>query len=78
MLLSIFSLTNIFYLKPFDILILITIFANCAALAAYEPLPKEDSSTVNENLVRGRKHLSCIFKTKLTLCALFCEPFRVL
>ena len=33
-------------------MILITIFANCAALAAYEPLPEKDSSEINEGLVR--------------------------
>lgn len=32
-------------------MILITIFANCAALAAYQPLPEQDSSSVNEELV---------------------------
>ena len=32
-------------------MILITIFANCAALAAYEPLPAKDSSEINEGLV---------------------------
>lgn len=32
-------------------MILITIFANCAALAAYEPLPEKDSSEINEGLV---------------------------
>lgn len=32
-------------------MILITIFANCAALAAYEPLPEKDSSDINDNLV---------------------------
>lgn len=39
------------WLKPFDVMILITIFANCAALAAYEPLPEKDSSEINDNLV---------------------------
>lgn len=42
------------FLKPFDVMILITIFANCAALAAYEPLPGRDSSEVNEGLVSTR------------------------
>ncbi|PFX17210.1 Voltage-dependent calcium channel type D subunit alpha-1 [Stylophora pistillata] len=31
-------------------MILITIFANCAALAAFEPLPEKDSSEINDNL----------------------------
>ena len=38
-------------------MILITIFANCAALAAYEPLPEKDSSEINEGLV-GLIHLA--------------------
>lgn len=41
---------NLVEWKPFDVMILITIFANCAALAAYEPLPEKDSSEVNEGL----------------------------
>lgn len=41
---------NLVEWKPFDVMILITIFANCAALAAYEPLPGRDSSEVNEGL----------------------------
>lgn len=35
-------------------MILITIFANCAALAAFQPLPEHDSSKVNEELVSGK------------------------
>lgn len=41
---------NLVEWKPFDVMILITIFANCAALAAYEPLPEKDSSEINDNL----------------------------
>ncbi|XP_065066624.1 voltage-dependent L-type calcium channel subunit alpha-1D-like isoform X2 [Rhopilema esculentum] len=36
--------------KPFDFFILASIFANCAALAAYEPLPSGDTTSRNENL----------------------------
>uniref|UniRef100_A0A8C4WR28 Voltage-dependent L-type calcium channel subunit alpha n=1 Tax=Eptatretus burgeri TaxID=7764 RepID=A0A8C4WR28_EPTBU len=36
--------------KPFDILILMTIFANCLALALYVPFPEDDSNTNNANL----------------------------
>ncbi|XP_048579316.1 muscle calcium channel subunit alpha-1 isoform X2 [Nematostella vectensis] len=36
--------------RPFDVMILITIFANCAALAAFQPLPEQDSSLINEEL----------------------------
>ncbi|XP_059690549.1 voltage-dependent L-type calcium channel subunit alpha-1F [Gavia stellata] len=36
--------------KPFDILILATIFANCVALGVYIPFPEDDSNTANHNL----------------------------
>ncbi|XP_028397956.1 voltage-dependent L-type calcium channel subunit alpha-1D-like [Dendronephthya gigantea] len=52
---------NIVEWKPFDILILITIFANCAALAAYQPFPREDSSTVNDNLEKAEYSFVTIF-----------------
>ncbi|KAI1229704.1 hypothetical protein IHE44_0010886 [Lamprotornis superbus] len=37
--------------KPFDILILATIFANCVALGVYIPFPEDDSNASNHNLV---------------------------
>lgn len=46
---SISSLINAF--RPFEYLILITIFANCVALAVYTPYPCNDSNTVNGYLV---------------------------
>ncbi|TEA16940.1 hypothetical protein DBR06_SOUSAS20910048, partial [Sousa chinensis] len=36
--------------RPFDILILLTIFANCVALGVYIPFPEDDSNTANHNL----------------------------
>ncbi|KAM6468744.1 voltage-dependent L-type calcium channel subunit alpha-1F isoform 3-T4 [Liasis olivaceus] len=36
--------------KPFDILILMTIFANCVALGVYIPFPEDDSNISNHNL----------------------------
>ncbi|XP_058829324.1 muscle calcium channel subunit alpha-1 isoform X4 [Topomyia yanbarensis] len=36
--------------KPFEYLILITIFANCVALAVYTPFPNSDSNTTNAAL----------------------------
>ncbi|XP_022081221.1 voltage-dependent L-type calcium channel subunit alpha-1D-like [Acanthaster planci] len=36
--------------KPFEYLILLTIFANCFALAIYTPFPHEDTNTTNKNL----------------------------
>ncbi|XP_067834585.1 voltage-dependent L-type calcium channel subunit alpha-1S-like isoform X2 [Heptranchias perlo] len=36
--------------KPFEIIILITIFANCVALAVYLPLPEDDTNSLNFKL----------------------------
>ncbi|XP_024125030.1 calcium channel, voltage-dependent, L type, alpha 1D subunit, a isoform X5 [Oryzias melastigma] len=36
--------------KPFDIFILIAIFANCMALAVYIPFPEDDSNSTNHDL----------------------------
>lgn len=36
--------------KPFEYLILLTIFANCVALAVYTPFPNSDSNTTNAAL----------------------------
>nr|XP_019957192.1 PREDICTED: voltage-dependent L-type calcium channel subunit alpha-1D-like [Paralichthys olivaceus] len=36
--------------KPFDIFILIAIFANCMALAVYVPFPEDDSNSINHDL----------------------------
>lgn len=44
-----FSLTS--FLRPFDIFILIAIFANCMALAVYVPFPEDDSNSTNHDLV---------------------------
>ncbi|VVC34211.1 Hypothetical protein CINCED_3A011574 [Cinara cedri] len=38
--------------KPFEYLILMTIFANCVALAIYKPYPCNDSNTINGYLDR--------------------------
>lgn len=38
-------------LRPFEIIILLTIFANCVALAIYIPFPEDDSNATNSNLV---------------------------
>uniref|UniRef100_A0A8D0E789 Voltage-dependent L-type calcium channel subunit alpha n=1 Tax=Salvator merianae TaxID=96440 RepID=A0A8D0E789_SALMN len=43
-----FSLTSIF--RPFETIILLTIFANCVALAIYLPMPEDDSNKVNARL----------------------------
>uniref|UniRef100_A0A8C7LFE2 Voltage-dependent L-type calcium channel subunit alpha n=1 Tax=Oncorhynchus kisutch TaxID=8019 RepID=A0A8C7LFE2_ONCKI len=36
--------------KPFDIFILLSIFANCVALAVYIPFPEDDSNSTNHDL----------------------------
>nr|XP_046200171.1 voltage-dependent L-type calcium channel subunit alpha-1D-like isoform X2 [Oncorhynchus gorbuscha] len=36
--------------KPFDIFILLAIFANCVALGVSKPFPEEDSNSTNHNL----------------------------
>ncbi|XP_075030055.1 voltage-dependent L-type calcium channel subunit alpha-1S isoform X3 [Calonectris borealis] len=36
--------------KPFEIIILLTIFANCVALAIYLPMPEDDSNVANSSL----------------------------
>lgn len=39
-------------LRPFEIIILLTIFANCVALAIYLPMPEDDTNVANSSLVR--------------------------
>jgi hypothetical protein len=38
-------------IRPFEYLILLTIFANCVALAVYTPYPNSDSNNTNLYLV---------------------------
>uniref|UniRef100_A0A3P9KG38 Ion transport domain-containing protein n=1 Tax=Oryzias latipes TaxID=8090 RepID=A0A3P9KG38_ORYLA len=42
--------TNIVEWKTFEIIILLTIFANCVALAVFLPMPEEDSNNTNIRL----------------------------
>uniref|UniRef100_G3P2F6 Voltage-dependent L-type calcium channel subunit alpha n=1 Tax=Gasterosteus aculeatus aculeatus TaxID=481459 RepID=G3P2F6_GASAC len=42
--------TSIVEWKTFEIIILLTIFANCIALAVFLPMPEEDSNNTNINL----------------------------
>ncbi|XP_043982846.1 dihydropyridine-sensitive L-type skeletal muscle calcium channel subunit alpha-1-like [Gambusia affinis] len=42
--------TKIVEWKTFEIIILLTIFANCVALAVFLPMPEEDSNNTNANL----------------------------
>ncbi|EPQ10214.1 Voltage-dependent L-type calcium channel subunit alpha-1D [Myotis brandtii] len=45
--------------KPFDIFILLAIFANCVALAIYIPFPEDDSNSTNHNLVSVLRVPTC-------------------
>jgi len=42
--------------RPFEYLILTTIFANCVALAVYTPYPEGDSNDLNTILVSSCSH----------------------
>lgn len=44
--------------RPFDIFILLSIFANCVALAIYIPFPGDDSNSTNQELVSDADHLT--------------------
>lgn len=46
-------------LRPFEIIILMTIFANCVALAVYIPFPEDDSNATNSNLVSNLQDKTC-------------------
>lgn len=46
-------------LRPFEIIILMTIFANCVALAVYIPFPEDDSNATNSNLVSDPQYITC-------------------
>uniref|UniRef100_A0A3Q1HZ05 Voltage-dependent L-type calcium channel subunit alpha n=1 Tax=Anabas testudineus TaxID=64144 RepID=A0A3Q1HZ05_ANATE len=47
--------------KPFDIFILIAIFANCMALAVYVPFPEDDSNSTNHDLEKVEYAFLIIF-----------------
>ncbi|XP_038603650.1 voltage-dependent L-type calcium channel subunit alpha-1F [Tachyglossus aculeatus] len=53
--------------KPFDILILVTIFANCVALGVYIPFPEDDSNVVNHNLEQVEYVFLIIFTVETCL-----------
>ncbi|XP_052599460.1 voltage-dependent L-type calcium channel subunit alpha-1F [Peromyscus californicus insignis] len=52
---------------PFDILILLTIFANCVALGVYIPFPEDDSNTANHNLEQVEYVFLVIFTVETVL-----------
>ncbi|XP_032822459.1 voltage-dependent L-type calcium channel subunit alpha-1D isoform X4 [Petromyzon marinus] len=47
--------------KPFDLFILVAIFANCVALAVYIPFPEDDSNETNHNLEKVEYAFLIIF-----------------
>ncbi|XP_014882356.1 voltage-dependent L-type calcium channel subunit alpha-1C-like isoform X4 [Poecilia latipinna] len=53
--------------KPFEIIILMTIFANCVALAVYIPFPEDDSNATNSNLERVEYLFLIIFTVEAFL-----------
>lgn len=54
----VYTLTKTF--RPFDIFILLAIFANCVALAIYIPFPEDDSNSTNHNLVSVLRIAACL------------------
>ncbi|KAJ8386907.1 hypothetical protein AAFF_G00165040 [Aldrovandia affinis] len=46
--------------RPFEIIILMTIFANCVALAVYIPFPEDDSNATNSNLVERNSEIPLV------------------
>ncbi|CAG9828455.1 unnamed protein product, partial [Diabrotica balteata] len=53
--------------KPFEWLILLTIFANCVALAVYTPFPNTDSNTTNAYLEKIEYIFLVIFTTECVM-----------
>ena len=47
--------------KPFEYLILVSIFLNCVALAVYTPYPNKDNNKMNSLLVIKKNLLFSIF-----------------
>ncbi|XP_043933418.1 voltage-dependent L-type calcium channel subunit alpha-1D [Protopterus annectens] len=64
--------------KPFDIFILLAIFANCVALAVYIPFPEDDSNSTNHDLEKVEYAFLIIFTIetflKIVAYGLFMHP----
>lgn len=58
------TLTTAF--KPFDIFILLAIFANCVAMGVTKPYPDDDSNATNHQLVSLKWRHAQTWKHKLT------------
>uniref|UniRef100_A0A8D2N4L4 Voltage-dependent L-type calcium channel subunit alpha n=1 Tax=Zonotrichia albicollis TaxID=44394 RepID=A0A8D2N4L4_ZONAL len=61
------TLKNPIRRAPFEIIILLTIFANCVALAIYIPFPEDDSNATNSNLERVEYLFLIIFTVEAFL-----------
>ncbi|XP_069797369.1 voltage-dependent L-type calcium channel subunit alpha-1S-like isoform X2 [Narcine bancroftii] len=59
--------TSIVEWKPFEIIILITIFANCVALAVFQPLPEDDTNSLNFKLEKVEYIFLIIFTIEAIL-----------
>ena len=57
-----------YFNRIFEYFILLTIFANCVALAVYTPYPSSDSNVTNQTLVRKYfKDKNIVFQIKKDL-----------
>ncbi|XP_067913015.1 calcium channel, voltage-dependent, L type, alpha 1S subunit, a isoform X2 [Heterodontus francisci] len=59
--------TSVVEWKPFEIIILITIFANCVALAVFLPLPEDDTNSLNFKLEKVEYIFLIIFTIEAIL-----------
>ncbi|XP_013922794.1 PREDICTED: voltage-dependent L-type calcium channel subunit alpha-1S, partial [Thamnophis sirtalis] len=53
--------------KPFEIIILLTIFANCIALAIYLPMPEDDTNKMNSRLEKLEYFFLIVFAIEAML-----------
>lgn len=72
------NFTKLHLFRPFEWLILCTIFANCIALAVYTPYPLSDSNTTNAALEKIEYIFLVIFTTecfmKIIACGFLMHP----
>ncbi|XP_066559414.1 voltage-dependent L-type calcium channel subunit alpha-1S isoform X2 [Amia ocellicauda] len=53
--------------KPFEIIILLTIFANCVALAVFLPMPEDDTNSTNSSLEKVEYIFLIVFTIEASL-----------
>uniref|UniRef100_A0A8I3P5D8 Voltage-dependent L-type calcium channel subunit alpha n=3 Tax=Carnivora TaxID=33554 RepID=A0A8I3P5D8_CANLF len=58
---------NIVEWKPFETIILLTIFANCVALAVYLPMPEDDNNTLNLGLEKLEYFFLIVFSIEAAM-----------